>query len=936
MLRTTLAGLRMHKSRYVTTVMAILLGVMFVSGTMVFADTLNANYEKSVMGSATSVDAIAVPTAEEPTDPAEPSEPEPLTDAQLDGVRALPEVAGADGIVSGQAVLLDRDGRAFGFMPPAAISIGEPSRFSAAEGELPGGPDELALASSTAEQAGFEVGDTVTVLDPAQEEREFTVTGLVDFGVDPGYSLGGALVFAPDTVGEMTGATGYTEIDVLASEGHTDEQAAEAVAALLGDRADVRTGEAFGLEMAESAGGDTAMMRTALLLFAFIAMFVAGIVIYNTFAILIAQRQREMALLRCVGAKRGQVFRSVLLESVAVGLIASALGVLAGVGIGMAGAAFGGPLLGMGGSVPVVITPLAVIVGLAVGTVVTVCSALVPATHATRVPPLAALRTSATAGGLEKGTGWVRVVFGLLTFLVSAALVALTQVSGPNQMGPVIVTAAALIAFVGVVVLGPLLVRGIVRLVGVPLRRVGVPSMLAVDNSTRSPRRAATAMIALTVGATLITGYSVVSASLESTMTRMLDEQFPVDYQVSAQYSMDGASGGDTAAEEAPAEDGSSEDGPGAEEPAGDGTEGADGAPAEGTVGPLPEDAQDTEPGEGGAVDAAADDTGAGEGSPEEGADTSASDGTGMPLVPTEVEHALAESPLLDKVIAQRRGSIEDHEAAASGSLPVSTYDGAELGVDLTGETVEGEISGFGPGEVLVSEGFADGLGVGDTLTLPSPDGEVDLEIAAVLADAQTLWGAVVSPEDFATLFPDTTGSEMVYVRAVEGADASEVRDAVYTAVEDHPTMQVMSVAEMKNQFSDMMDIAFYTIAAMLGLAIVIAVFGISNTMALSVLERTRESALLRALGLGKGQLRRMLGVEAVLLCLIGAGIGIVLGVVFGWAAGAATLPDMVLTVPAGQIAVFIAVAVLAGLLASVLPARRAAGASITGALASE
>ncbi|MGW8529681.1 MULTISPECIES: ABC transporter permease [Nocardiopsidaceae] len=923
MLRTTLAGLRMHKSRYFTTVMAILLGVMFVSGTMVFADTLNANYEKSVMGSATSVDAIAVPAAEEPADPAEPSEPEPLTEAQLDGVRALPEVAGADGIVSGQAVLLDRDGRAFGFMPPAAISIGETSRFSAAEGELPGGPDELALAGSTAEQAGFGVGDTVTVLDPAQEEREFTVTGLVDFGVDPGYSYGGALVFSPDTVGEMTGATGYTEIDVLASEGHTDEQAAEAVAALLGDSADVQTGEAFGLEMAESAGGDTAMMRTALLLFAFIAMFVAGIVIYNTFAILIAQRQREMALLRCVGAKRGQVFRSVLLESVAVGLIASALGVLAGVGIGMAGAAFGGPLLGMGGSVPVVITPSAVIVGLAVGTVVTVCSALVPATRATRVPPLAALRTSATAGGLEKGTGWMRVVFGVLTFLVSAALVALTQVSGPNQMGPVIVTAAALIAFVGVVVLGPLLVRGIVRLVGVPLRRVGVPSMLAVDNSTRSPRRAATAMIALTVGATLITGYSVVSASLESTMTRMLDEQFPVDYQVSAQYSMDGASGGDTVAEEAPAEDGA----------------GTDGVPAEDTVQPPPESTQEGQEGEAPADGASPEDSADAEdggASPEEGADTSASGETGMPLVPTEVEHALAESPLLDKVIAQRGGTVEGYDASPVGSLPVSTYDGAELGVDITGETVEGEISGFGPGEVLLSEGLADGLGVGDTLTLPSPDGEVDLEVAAVLADAQTLRGAVVSPEDFATLFPDTTDSEMVYVRAAEGADASEVRDAVYTAVDDHPTMQVMSVAEMKNQFSDMMDIAFYTIAAMLGLAIVIAVFGISNTMALSVLERTRESALLRALGLAKGQLRRMLGVEAVLLCLIGAGIGIVLGVVFGWAAGAATLPDMVLTVPAGQIAVFIAVAVLAGLLASVLPARRAAGASITGALASE
>lgn len=896
MLRTTLAGLRLHTSRYVTTVLAILLGVMFVSGTMVFADTLNANYEKTVMGSATSVDAIAVPAAEESADDMEPVEPAPLTEADLDDIRALPEVAEAGGIVRGQAVLLDGEGRALGFLPPAAIAVGEPSRFSASEGTLPRSGDEIALAESTADQVGFGVGDTVTVLDPAQDKREFTVTGLVNFGVDRTYSFAGAVVFSPDTVEEMTGASGYSEIDVLAAEGHTDEQATEAVAALLGERADVRTGEAVGLELAEFSGGDTALVRTGLLLFAFIAMFVAGIVIYNTFAILIAQRQREMALLRCVGAKRGQVFRSVLGESVVVGLVASALGVLAGVGIGMAGAAFGGPLMGMGGSVPVVITPLAVAVGMVVGTAVTVCSALVPATRATRVPPLAALRTSATAGGLEKGTGWIRVVFGVVAFLVSAALVVLSQASDEPQVGLVIVTASALIAFVGVVVLGPLLVRGIVRLVGVPLRRVGVPSMLAVDNSTRSPRRAATAMIALTVGATLITGYSVVSASLETTMNRQLDERFPVDYEISAQYSMDAPS---TGAEE--------EEGP-AEEEAGEGAV-ADGGEDAADDGTAPEGEQE----EGAVPEAPADE-----------------------LVPDEVERALADSPLLDKVISQRGGEIEDFGDASSTFLPVSTFDGAVLGVDISGEEVEGDLADVGPGRVALTAAFAEGLGVGDTLALPSPDGEVELEVAAIVEESQALWGAVLSPEDFAAVFPEITESEMVYVRAAEGTESPEAREAVFSAVEDHPTLQVMSVAEMKNQFSEMMDIAFYTIAAMLGLAIVIAVFGISNTMALSVLERTRESALLRALGLAKGQLRRMLSVEAVLLCLIGAGVGIVLGVLFGWAAGAAAMPDLVLTVPVGQIAVFIAVAVLAGLLASVLPARRAAGTSITGALASE
>ncbi len=867
MLRTTLAGLRLHKSRYVTTVLAILLGVMFVAGTMVFADTLEASYEESVMGAATSVDAVAVPEAEEGVDEdGFPLDPVPFDDAVLDDIRALPEVAEADGLVRGQAVLLDTEGRAFGFLPPAAISLGDTSRFSASEGTLPAADDEIALATSTADQAGFEVGDTVTVLDPDEDRHEFTVTGLVNFGVDRSYSFGGALVLAPDALHEMTGATGYSEINVLAAEGSTPDEAADAVASVTGT--DAQTGAAFGEAMAESSGGQTELLRVALLLFGVVAMFVAGIVIYNTFAILIAQRQRELALLRCVGAKRGQVFRSVLTESFVVGLVASVLGVLAGVGVGALGARFGGQLVGTEASAALVVTPTAVIVGLLVGTLMTVFSALVPATRATRVSPLTALRTSAAASGLEKGTGWVRVVFGVAAFVVSAGMIALSQMGGPDPNGLIVVTGAAMVAFVGVVILGPLLVRGIVRVVGVPLRRVGVPSMLAVDNSTRSPRRAATAMIALTVGATLITGYSVISASTETTLTQQLDEEFPVDYQISPQIN------------------------------------------AENQALPEPDEA-----------------------SAEEEADEAEA---GEPTVPGDVEDRLSESPLVAQVTSERSTYLEDSTNPAMINTPVTAYFGAEMGVDIRSEAIEGDVADLEPGKVIVAEGFTDGLGVGDDYTVAAPSGDMELEIAAVVSSGTSFWGLTIAPEDFSAAFPEIVESRLLHVRAADGAEAAEVREAVYAAVDDHPTVQVMSVAEMKNQFSEMMDIAFYTIAAMLGLAIIIAVFGISNTMALSVLERTRESALLRALGLAKGQLRRMLSVEAVLLCLIGAGIGIALGVVFGWAAGASVLPGMVLDIPVPQIAVFITIAVVAGLLAAVLPARRAAGTSITGALASE
>ncbi|MGW8436851.1 ABC transporter permease [Nocardiopsis sp. NPDC055879] len=866
MLRTTLAGLRLHKARYVTTTLAILLGVMFISGTMVFADTLEASYEESVMGSATNVDTIAVP-AEQQDEAGRYSEPEPLTEEHLEQIRSLDEVAAADGVVNGHAVLLDAEGRTVGSVPPLGVSVGEATRFTAREGALPTTADEVALGTTTASETGFEVGDTITLLDPDRQEREFTVTGLVNFGIDPEYGFGGAVVMTEDVARRMTGAEGFGEIDVLAAEGVTEEHVTTSVTALLGDAAEVESGTAYGERLTGQGGAQSAILRISLLLFGVIAMFVASIVIYNTFAILIAQRQREMALLRCVGAKRGQVFRSVLTESFVVGLVSSALGVSAGIGAGFLGAWIGGPLLGADVVAAVVIDPNAILAGLLVGTLMTVFSALVPAIRATRVSPLAALRTSATAAGLEKGTGWPRVVFGVLTFVVSGVLVTGVRLIGPNPMNLFVVTGAALLAFLGVVVLGPLLVHWCAGVLGLPLRRMGVPSRLAVDNSTRNPRRAATAMIALTVGATLITGYSVVSATVESTMTKILDDAFLSDYRIDPQYAPEGG-GADASVEEEAGDE-------------------------------LPVD---------------------------------------FSFVPDQVRSDLEREPSIESVFGERHDYTESDAAMeeSDGTIPVTTYNGAEPGTDLTADLVEGDLADLGPGTVILSEDFAVDRGVGDTIGLASPEGELEFEIVAVAEDMQAFFGATVITEDYERIFPEGTQDSSLMIRGVPDADPAELREAVYSSVDDHPTLQVGSDTEIKNQFSEMMDVAFYTIAAMLGLAIIIAVFGISNTMALSVLERTRESAMLRALGLTKAQLRRMLAIESVLLCLIGAGVGIVLGVVFGWAASIAVLPNLVFTFPGPQIAVFITVAIVAGLLSAVLPARRAAGTSITGALGSE
>ncbi|KIH96830.1 hypothetical protein LP52_22640 [Streptomonospora alba] len=834
MLRTTLAGLRMHKGRLVTTALAIALGVMFVSGTLVFSDTLRESFSSQVMGSAERMDAVVLP--------AQGSE-DPVSGDVLDEVRELPEIDRAAGVTMGDAPLLDKDGRAVGSVPTAGVSVGEPTRFSADEGELPDRPGEAALATSTAEATGYEVGDSATVLGPDEQKHEFTVTGLIDFGTEPSLAYRGAVAFTSPVAAEMTGAEGYSEIDALAAEGVSAQQAADAVSAVAGDGTEVLTGQELGDRLAEQAGAQADALATGLLLFALVSVVVAAIVISNTFAILVAQRQREMALLRCVGAVRRQVFTAVVTEALVVGLLASALGVLAGVGLGYAGFAVGAEAFDAdAGSADVVVKAQTVLIGLAVGTVTTLIAAVLPARRATLVPPLAALRTSATATALDTRVGILRMATGTVLLLASAGVVALARQTDDPETGLYLVVGAGFVAFAGVIVLSPLLVRAAVAAVSPLMRALGVSTALAADNARRNPRRAATAMIALTVGATLITGYSVVNASMMATTTDMLDRQFPMDYQVRAQFA---------------------EEGPG---------------------------------------------------------------------VPPEVARDLRESPEVAEVVAQRSATAE----TGDGFVRYTTFRGVPPEEAAGGGTDAGDLADVGPGRVAVVSDVAGERGVGDTLALTTGEGERDYEIAALVEGAQSSWSVLMDPEDFSSAFPEVRGDEMLMVSGAESAGDEELRDAVYAAVEDRPTLQVDSMAQMRRQYEDVLNTAFLAVVAMLGLAVVIAVFGIANTLALSVLERTRESAMLRAMGLKRAQLRVMLMWEAVLMCLVGALVGIGLGVFFGWAASAAVLDDLLFRVPTAQIAAFLAAAVAAGLLASVLPSRRAARTSITAAMASE
>ncbi|MFI0352346.1 ABC transporter permease [Actinomadura sp. 9N407] len=849
MLKTTLAGLRAHKLRLLLTAVAITLGVGFIGGTFVLTDTMQAGVQKSFAQSADKVDVAVLPS-----DEAEDGLPAEM----LARIRSVPGVQEAQGRVRGDAALIGKDGKAVGDVPTLGISVtgGRMPRYEFDQGRAPNGPNEAVLDSRVASREKFKVGDTVTVLDGRKATHTFTVVGLIGVGLDSDAAFRGSVGFDTATAIRMTGERTYAEINVAGAD-------RTAVAAAVGQGEHrVLTGSALADELASAAGADTKIIRTGLLLFGLVAMLVSALVIYNTFSILIAQRMREMALLRCVGATRRQVFGGVLIESVVVGLVGSLLGLLAGLGLG-AGMlalldAFGvsgpaGPAMSAG---DVTLAPRTVLVGLAVGVVVTVLAAILPARAATRVPPVVALRSELEPGSARFRLGWPRAIltglFGALGFTV-ALLGSVVMEKGETAMYAV--AAGGALVFLAVIALMPALVRPLGRVVGaLPGRAAGVPGRLAVENARRSPRRTATTTIALTIGVGLMSLFAVIAASGKATSTQQLNEQFPMDFQIQPQY--------------------------GDEDP--------------------------------------------------------------------KVPHALAQSlrgrSELGAVIEQR---LRDGEIAGQDGT-VGSITQSALGEVIKPTFASGSAGDLRDGAALLDEetAKAQNLRAGQTVTVravPESKGEGDIpraqgpglqvKVAAIYGGNVPMEGLLLTEADFGRLYGANSDPYRIFVTAAGGVTAERARAAVDEAARPYPTAKYTSGAEIREEFTKAIDTLLLVFGGLLALAIVIALFGIANTLTLSVVERTRESALLRALGLTKRQLRRMLSVEALVMAVIGALTGVLLGVAFGWAATQSMGESAVFALPYLQIAGFMVLAGAAGMLAAVLPARRAAKASIVESL---
>ncbi len=835
MFKTTLAGLKARKLRLLLTSLAIALGVGFIAGTFVLTDTMQAGFTQKFAAASDKIDVAVLPVPDKKTHVAL------LPEDALEKIRAVGGVTDAQGLVQGTSALIGKDGKAVGDYPTAGVSIvqGPLNRTSITSGSAPKTATQAVLDENTAKTRGFKVGDTVTVLDSRNAKHEFTLVGLFDVGLNQELSFTGAVGYTTGTARTMTGEKGFREIDVATADGVTQEAARDSIAAALGTGYQVKTGRQFADDMVKANGADSQFLTIGLLLFGLVAMFVAALVIYNTFNILIAQRTREMALLRCIGATRGQVFGSIVLESTVVGLLSSVLGLLLGYGLGAAALvvlrSVGAPLP----STSATLTPRTIGLAMLIGVVVTVGAALLPARSATKVAPIAALRTQVEEHTFKAGL--VRAIFAALFLVAGVGTTVAGVTMDPGQAALIVVMVGGSLVFFAVLILGPVIVGPLGAFVGwLPGRLFGVPGRLALDNSGRNPRRSATTTVALTVGVTLMTLISVLTGTLRLTYSHKLDDQFPVDYLVQA---------------------------------------------------------QDRESG-----------------------------------LPRALAKDLLTRPELTSVVVIRRASAE--AGGKKGQYEAGTFVASS---DFRPKLTRGSLDALKPGGAVVADRVAADLGlkIGDRFPLRTAKaGTVDLTVVGVFNPQQTDLASVTVPAGEFDRYFGAVDDSRVLVNAKDGVSPDAARKAVEAAAQPYPTAKVASSTEIRGEFDEALDMIVMIITGLLGLAVLISLLGIANTLSLSVHERTRESALLRALGLTRPQLRRMLSVEALILGLIGALVGVVLGITFGWAAAQTATTGVVFDLPVPQILAFVALSGLAGVIAAVLPARRAARASIVDSLA--
>jgi len=843
MLRSAWRSLIHHKLRLVLSGVAIVLGVGFVVGTLIFTDTLNSTFTN--LFADTTTDVVVTPPDElggrgfagtVPTMPA----------SVLEQVRSVDGVAKAGGQVLVDGVtIIGRDGETLA--TPGAPQLGsnwdddeDLTPFRLVDGRGPAAPLEIAVDSVSAEKAGYVVGDTVPLVTP-QGPIDGSLVGIFRYGTSG--NLAGATIVSFETAYAqdllLAGEDAFTEIDAVAAEGVTQDALAADVRAAVGNGVIVRTGqEAADQATAEITEG-LAFVNIFLLVFAGIALFVGTFIILNTFSMLVAQRSRELALLRALGATRGQVLRSLVVESAVVGLIGALIGLAAGVGVAFGLQALFGAI---GAEIPtdgLVLLPRTIIVGVVIGVAVTVAAAIVPAVRASRIAPMAALRDDVA---LPSRSLRLRAIAGTLLLLAGLGLMTAGASSGGGS-GSQLVGVGVVAALIGAIVVSPAIAGPMVRLLGALLPRLfGTVGTLAVQNAERQPRRTAATASALMIGLALVSALTIFSSSAKASITEVIDRVIGADFLISSQERR-----------------------------------------------PFTEDVAATVAATPGVASVAA-----------------------VKLLPSEVEGngtllVAADPTALGQMIslAFTVGGLED--------------------IDETGVAVDAQTAADAS------------LAVGDTVVARVPGAELEYVVRGIYEPAGAFSGYVVDVGSI-TGAGVAVGDSFVYVKATEGAVPADVQQALIDALADVPTVEVQSQADFKAQITSSVDQVLLVMVMLLSLAILIAILGIVNTLVLSVVERTREIGMLRAVGGLRRQIRWMVVLEALVIAVFGAVVGLVLGVWFAVALQR-TLVEQgieVLDIPWTGLLLFLVLAGVVGVLAALWPAYRAGRLNVLQAISTE
>ncbi|MGP3982990.1 ABC transporter permease [Streptomyces sp. KR80] len=856
MLRATLRSFFAHKGRLLLSALAVLLSVAFVAGSLIFSDTVNRTFDR--LFASTSADVTLSPKTEFDESGGPSSGLVPTLPAAL-RERAASVAGAADAHVDVKVeniTLVDERNEPVGPTSGAPTiatnwSVTDRTPVKLTSGHEPHGAGEALIDADTARREDIGIDDTLRVV-AGPGTFPVRVVGVMTFTTtNPGAAL--VALDTPTAQTKLLGRAGTaTAISVDAAPGTEDTVLKRRVAAAFGPGYEVTTRDEQAESEAAGLGGFLDVIKYVMLGFAGIAVLVGVFLIVNTFSMLIAQRTRELGLLRALGADRRQVRRSVLVEALLLGLVGSTLGLVAGVGLA-AGLISLMSLLGMNlDAAEMVVRWVTPVSAYAVGVGVTFVAAFLPARRAAQVSPMAAL-TDAEVAGVGRPLR-VRAIAGAVLAAAGAAALAGCATAAETASASSLLLLGIVLTLVATVVAGPLLVRPVIRVLGGAFPRLfGPVGRMSQRNALRNPRRTGATAAALMVGLALVTGMSVAGAS----MTRSFDEQ--IDRQLGSDFVVQNRN-----------------------------------------FQPFPQEITER---------------------------VRTVDGVGtlvrQRFAPMRLElpggktlrtTGAAFDPQLDRVVNMDYAAGNTASALADGRIGLEKKYADGHGIRM-GSTLEATFANGRKAELtvgaLTKQESGDGLG--------------------------TRGGFFLGMATLQRHLPDGQDAA-VYANAAEGTDAPRLRERLEGALDAFPQVQVRDQADYKELVRGQIAVLLYLVYALLGLAIVIAVLGVVNTLALSVVERTREIGLLRAIGLSRIQLRRMIRLESVVIAVFGAVLGLGLGLVWGVAVQQVlALEGMkALAVPWPTIVAVVVGSVVVGLAAALLPALRAARMNVLAAIAHE